>query len=394
MRATSNLKILIKKHIIGGKYEGFLKWFYRYYKILFNVKLIPGMFTREKILLVFLDFQVFPYDFSAWVLLQNLHFEMQRIGCARFDLILINDRLRDRRSDQDFINDEFSDVLIQNMVIDGLVMIPGLRNTYYFKLRWQAFLFYIRNFYGNIFPNGYNIIYPCTDNVNYGKYTQIQLIDHNRKITYFKPNKMSIYHVEKWLKMNDLIDDKIVTITIRNTQITYRNSKINEWAAAAKYLSKKYDIFFVVIPDYYDIYDSSCYELFSGVAVICNEAAASIRFRMALYYKAILNMSVECGVNVLSMYLGRPHIEFKKIQTDENVIYNNRLHKGESWAHFNEMQKNVWGDDVSENIITEAEVILDKIFSRPPVYSKPSCENISSTISSIVPKNLVAEKKV
>lgn len=355
-----DIKKNIKKYIVGSKYDGILRWIYRHYMTLYNVKLLPSMATREKILFVFLDYEVFPYDFSSWVLVQNLHFEMERLGCARFDLIIVNDVAR-RRCDQEYISDDYTFALIQSMVIDGLVMIPKLRNVYYFKNKLQALIFYIRNFYRNIFPNNYNALYPDTDRVHYAKYTQEQLLGHERKITYFKPHEASVFHVTKWCAMNNLLNENIVTVTVRNTRIEYRNSKIDEWAKAVNYLSNEYNISFVVIPDYNDIYNLNDYESFSGLAIICNEAAASIRFRMALYSRAILNMSVECGVDVFAMYLENPFITFKKIVDDDNMKLNNGLQYGKSWVHFTDLQKIIWEDDLSENIIAEAVNMLSAI---------------------------------
>ena len=181
------------------------------------------------------------------------------------------------------------------------------------------------------------------------------------KITYFKPDKLSIEVCSKWLKMNDLLNKTVIVMTMRNTITDYRNSKTEEWANAAKYLSMNHDVTIVVIPDFYHIYDLDYYQSFAGVAIFCNEAAASIRFRSALYYNAALTMSVENKVDVFSMYNGCPNIIFKKNTKSENLSML-KLSFGESWKHFDgKLQKIVWDDDISENIIVEAESVLNKL---------------------------------
>ena len=43
---------------------------------------------------------------------QNLKFQLKKTKCKKFDLIIIDDKNQERRSDQDHLTPEFTSVLI------------------------------------------------------------------------------------------------------------------------------------------------------------------------------------------------------------------------------------------------------------------------------------------
>ena len=83
---------LIRNNLAKSKYKSFLQPIWRTFNIIRNLPSTLKYVKREKILLVYCDFLVFPYDFSCWVLFHNLNFELKKRKCSKFDLIIINDR--------------------------------------------------------------------------------------------------------------------------------------------------------------------------------------------------------------------------------------------------------------------------------------------------------------
>ncbi len=338
-----------------------------------RLKEFLSIIDMEKVPIVYVDYRFFPYDFTVWILLQNINFELDRLNCKKFDLVIVDDRSKARRKGQEYFDDPHKTMLMQNMLFDGITMIKRMRNFIYFRNRWSATLYYTFNFFRKKIPSNYNVLYSTVDNnfpaykhvtglLHYFSVTQQEVINNKATLT----NKLTAIdfttqQVDKWLKIHNIDSSKLVTVSIRNTSVDKnRNSNIDEWMKASRQLSIDYDLQIVLLPDYYDLYNSENYNGFSDFSVFCNEALLSIRFRMALYSTALLNIGVECGTSVFLWCTDNPFMLYKNTNVGFNLKAN-KLSVGEDLAHFNQFQKYLWGDETAKNIYDNASAMLEKI---------------------------------
>lgn len=154
------------------------------------------------------------------------------------------------------------------------------------------------------------------------------------------------------------VNKKIVTISIRqNHQIGtktnnfYRNSDISTWLKFSDWLKKNTDFEPVIIPDIEQLSLSN--NLFSN-SNIFREAALDIKFRVALYEKAHLNLSIAAGFSSLLFYSNCNFLVFKvgdkridnmganSVSKTENEY---KIKKGMQLPVFNSKQKIFWGEE-------------------------------------------------
>src|SRR5258708_31936974 len=140
-----------------------------------------------------------------------------------------------------------------------------------------------------------------------------------------------------------------IVITLRNSAYhTERNSKLSEWREVERHLSG----FKVVVLE--DGWKPN------------SPLESNLFLRAALYEHALFNLTIPTGPAVL-MYLN-PMVNFLMFRPFSNTIASTvsylksiGLERGKSYPWSNEFQRVVWKDDLARNIMTEVNMMLNKL---------------------------------
>lgn len=151
--------------------------------------------------------------------------------------------------------------------------------------------------------------------------------------------------VKDWLN-----GESPVTITIRESPVRpERNSNIEAWLEAAKWMEKK-GLHPVFIPD-----TEGKIREFGGFPV-CMEAAEDVNFRIALYDAAALNLGIANGPMMACFYSYRPMLMFKPMvdghwECSADYWVKQGIPPGVQPDWFTQGQRIVWFPDNPEVII-------------------------------------------
>lgn len=172
----------------------------------------------------------------------------------------------------------------------------------------------------------------------------------------FKAPEIAKQHVQRWLD-SFLNDRKLLTLTLREYDyLTERNASLQDWQDffltldAQQYcvvIIRDTDKMFQVLPETLQQYQSF------------PAASLDVRFRLALYEKAYLNLTVTTGPSSLLYFTEFPYIQFKTfvpgVRASEIEFHKERTgaEVGSKFPLTRWNQKWFWFEDSRNNIVQE-----------------------------------------
>lgn len=325
-----------------------------------------------------------------------IHSEIERIksNFDKIDLAFIiheSDPSPDRHP---YVTSSNRKQFLYNMIIEQTRVFENIGSIFIFDNRNEFLFFFNKNkrFY-SIFPKDYNPYLPIE---SLGERTSIHswinissYLKYSPNLLCLTPPKDQVILARKWIKKN--ICPKIpITITLRewDSWADERNSKINEWQKLIDYYKDNKEIFFIVIRDYYKIYDEND-PLIGENIIYCNEAALSNSFRAALYQESTLNLFVSNGSAIYAIANEKVKYIFFSICSNgrgaskEAIRQNLGLYYGDSFQGSNSFQKIVWERDYFDVLKKEVEDMLKKIEKNiglePSFYNNTEDFNLKTT---------------
>jgi hypothetical protein len=192
---------------------------------------------------------------------------------------------------------------------------------------------------GSIWPTGYTVDNPVP----------CYWFGDLKQLAKYRP--LPVFHVDpeakRLIESYDVLKGRYVTITMRNTYGTARNSNEDAWAAFRKHAYKK-GYWPQVIPDTEDCAWAD------GVGAM---AAINPLVRHALYAGAAMNLGVNGGPMALCYYGGLPYLQFRMVSdyysTTPDHFRRMGLPVGTQMPWSREDQRCVWEDDTAETLIRE-----------------------------------------
>ena len=208
------------------------------------------------------------------------------------------------------------------------------------------------------FVKDHNVYPSLYDGVNLRHIDIVELyenIDRPGVVQGLKAPQQGCTYIRDWIKeMN--IQVPIVTITLRQYGFDKaRNSKISEWARAAKYISES-GYYPIVIPDTDQAFQRN--ELFEDTYIF-NECSWNMGLRMALYEASFLNFFVPNGPGQLATFM--PNCSYimmnalpegSSVTTEENIKARG-YEIGENYRWATPDQRQIFKPDTYDNIINE-----------------------------------------
>lgn len=151
---------------------------------------------------------------------------------------------------------------------------------------------------------------------------------------------------------------KLITFTLREaTHHPLRNSRTDEWVAAAQTLSQR-GWTVIVIRD-----TAKAGELLPGV-VACPEASRVVEVRARFYSVARLNVGVCNGPMWLSIFMNAPTLMLRPVTDAAGGCYDSRFYAAYGLPRGSQLPTNpphqrlVWEEDKQENIVRAVEEML------------------------------------
>jgi hypothetical protein len=203
-----------------------------------------------------------------------------------------------------------------NIIYQSLHLLDNINNIHILKERFKI---YSKIFFNKVYPDNYS---PFINKDNYSsKIFLSNIIKQNyndKKIVGIKNLKINDNFVNNLQKK---YKKKIITITLRESSYnTYMNSNIANWLEVCKYLEKK-NFLPIVIRDFESIYKNDPIQKYN----IFPEASFNLGLKIALYEKAVFNLSVMGGNAALLSVLKKTKFALWKYDKNENPTNFNNL---------------------------------------------------------------------
>ena len=188
------------------------------------------------------------------------------------------------------------------------------------------------------FPLGYTVEKPIASHL-------VGHLMRAMKVHPFMPEKEYAEEIAK-----DWPQDNLVVITMRETHIKpLRNSNIEEWIKAADWMHEK-GLVPVFVPD------TEMPDRVFGGHLLAKKAALNVKYRIALYERAYLNVGVNNGPMALNFFSRRPMLYFRPITNSypESTLEfwnKNGIPYRSQPPWYTTLQRIIWdGEDDFENI--------------------------------------------
>ena len=178
---------------------------------------------------------------------------------------------------------------LYNVISLSPLLLPSCESISILSSRDEA-EFYLMNNSAPVFPENYNISNPkqLPSVLNVMSSSYFDAYSFARPLS---SSNFSLIFVDQWLNNNCIDMDKLVVITLRQNKMDIeRNSNISAWICFAQYI-QSFGYVPVFVKDTYNVYDNNGVDQF----LIFVEASTNVAIRMALYERALLNMTVNTG---------------------------------------------------------------------------------------------------
>ena len=326
--------------------------------------------------LVVCDFAAFPLSYDIVVFLAAADDFCRRSGCHRMDVAFIaheGDPLMNEAFKTNPVNNPVKSCdFIYNLAIEATRLYKSIGDVLFFTNR-SNFLTFFRNVKSThkVFPEEYTPFrpgyLPSRKGVPY--YGMRHLFVNSkasRESLSLRPSADQLNLASAWVKRLSN-GKKMITITLRETpHQPERNSNIEAWRALVDQY-KKQNIIFVILRDYFAIYDQS--PIIGEHVIECPEAVHSMSFRAAIYQQADLNLFTGNGPAMLCLLNSKTRYIVFKMSTDaasarpEEIFFQHGLRFGENMPEASKFQKLVWENDDAPVLIRELGIMLDTIKS-------------------------------
>lgn len=341
---------------------------------------------RGKRLLAFYDLLELPYtnDIASFII--NAETDRRNADLEKTDIVIVGNS--DIPSNPDYetrINTQNAKLLVENVLLEYCKLFPSIGAILYFDNRNQVMDYFqgVAEHY-QIFPRDYDPKRPYERLAQHhrGQTFQSYNLSHycqaDSSYNCLQPSRANVQLVRKWLARN--AKPKIpITITLRETEVDKkRGSNIPEWQKLIDaYAQENKDYVFIIMRDYYYLYDEDV--LTGDNVVYCNEATLNMGFRAALHQEVTLNLFINNGVNVVSIYSRLTRYLMFKMHTPgvgsasyRVIEETTNMTPGKNWHGSTKYQKYIWEDDTCEVMKSETDKMLDVLESDglliPPFY--------------------------
>jgi hypothetical protein len=291
---------------------------------------------------------------------------------------------------------------IYNLAIEQVRLLEYMGSLFVFDNRNEFIDFYTHHSkHYRVYPSDYRIDLPVESFPQRAfahQWTNIApFLKQDPSLLCITPPKDQVVLVRKWM-LKYCFPKIPITITLREWDdwADERNSKIGEWQKLTKHYEADERFIFIIIRDYYKLYDVT--DPLEGKNIVyCNEAAISNSFRAALYQEVTLNLFVSNGSGIYSVANSKAKYIFFSIHssgrgaTREALRDLLGLYYNESFQGASEFQKVVWERDVFEVLKRETDRMLKIIEAKlgllPSFYENGEEDKeliVSSTVGNIV----------
>jgi|GEM_PF-113058 len=344
-------------------------------------------------------------DISTFIMSCEAH--RRKYALEKIDLVFVVHASDPSPTRHDYVTPTNVRQFVYNMAIEQSRMFENIGSLFVFDNRNEFLDFYSfkkKDFY--VYPADYNASLPMEAirrrHAVHEWHNLIPFVCEDSSLLCLTPPDDQIKLARKWI--TKYIYPKIpITITLRewDTWVDERNSKITEWQKFIKFYEGDDRFIFIVVRDYYKLYDEK--DPLNGINVIyCNEAALSNSFRSALYQEATLNLFVSNGSAMTAIANYNVRYIFFSIYsnargTTREVLRDTLgLYYGDSFHGSSKFQKVVWQRDTFGVLRDETEKMLQMIendFGLEPLFYTKSDEEIYA-IQYIEPKSAEFYKQV
>lgn len=271
-----------------------------------------------------------------------------------------------------YVTQDNKSQFIYNMVLEQSRVFQNIGTLFVFDNRKQFLDFYrTQKKYYNIFPEDYNPVLPV-ESIRKRRAVHewaniVPSLYKDSSLLCLTPPIDQVKLVEKWI-MKYIYPKIPITVTLREWDdwADERNSNIAQWQKFIDANLVNENFVFIVIRDYYKLYDEV--DSLTGSNVLyCNEAVISNSFRAALYQSATLNLFVSNGSAMYAVYNLNVNYLFFSVYskgrgaTREALRDSLKLYYGESFQGSSKYQKTVWKRDTYEVLKDETEQMLKLI---------------------------------
>lgn len=327
---------------------------------------------KSKRVLVIYDFIDLPHSNDIITVLIAAEIERRKYNLEKIDVVFVAHASDPSPLRLSYVTPENYRQFIYNLAIEQVRLLEYGGSLFVFDNR-NAFV----DFYNNhskhyrIYPSDYNIDIPVElipERVSAHQWSNIApFLQQDSSLLCVTPPFDQVKLARKWI-IKYCFPKIPITITLREWDdwADERNSQLDEWQKFIQYYETKEEFIFIIVRDYYKLYDLT--DPLTGKNIVyCNEAAISNSFRAALYQESTLNLFVSNGSSAYAVANSRTNYIFfsiysngrgaaKEVLRDVVGLYCNDSFQGAS-----EFQKVVWERDRFEVLKRETEKMLKTI---------------------------------
>ena len=327
---------------------------------------------KSKRVMAIYDFIDLPHSNDIMTVLIAAEIERRKYNLEKIDVVFVAHASDPSPVRHSYVTPQNYRQYIYNLAIEQVRLLEYMGSLFVFDNRNEFIDFYKYNskFY-KVYPFDYRIDLPVEllpKRVSVHQWTNIApFLKEDSSLLCITPAKDQLLLAQKWI-LKYCFPKIPITITLREWDewADERNSQVKEWQKLTKHYEAYEKFLFIIIRDYYKLYDTT--DPLEGKNVIyCNEAAMSNSFRAALYQEATLNLFVSNGSAMYAIVNKNVKYIFFSIHssgrgaTKEALRDNLGLYYNDSFQGATEFQKVVWERDEYEVLKRETDKMLKSI---------------------------------
>lgn len=327
---------------------------------------------KFKRVLAIYDFIDLPHSNDIMTVLIAAEIERRKYNLEKIDVVFVAHSSDPSPLRHNYVTPQNYKQFIYNLAIEQVRLFKYVGSLFVFDNRNEFVDFYTHNSkYYKIYPYDYQVNLPVESFIKRTSAHQwsniTNSLEQDSSLLCVTPPQDQIVLAQKWI-LKYCFPKIPITITLREWDdwADERNSKIEEWQKLVTYYSEFDQYIFIVIRDYYKLYDN--FDPLQGQNVIyCNEAALSNSFRAALYQEATLNLFVSNGSAMYAVANKNVRYIFFSIcskgrgATRDALRDLLKLYYNESFQGSSVFQKVVWQRDFFDVLKKETEAMINKI---------------------------------
>jgi hypothetical protein len=214
---------------------------------------------------------------------------------------------------------------------------------------------------GAVFPEGYRVDRPLVD---YHLGGLLHIGSKGVEVRVLEAPAQALVLIRRWLTRH-APGRPVVTISLRESDFEpERNSDAASWVRVAQWLEDK-GFMPVIVPDTEALLNGA--GEWRGTGAVCHPAALNLELRAALYAESHLNLMLSGGNAFLCVLSARArYVMFLRV-IESLYIWSDAGHRrhgmvpGEQLAFAGEFQRAAWAGDGYEQVVAEAQAMLERI---------------------------------